>query len=169
MISIPPVSYCVTIVSVPWLMWGVVAFTIKVFRVPKLTPRKLLASDGYLNYVENHPLVFGTVTLTTFLSWLFKLTAHTPKNCRSESICQDFQSLRLIQFCLPSRNAPILPLVWKINRPFSKTSFFNSFLTDTPHTVSKSHLHPLQHVLPAITGPNTLGVVFYALGILVWI
>jgi hypothetical protein len=33
-----------------------------VFRVPKTTPRKFLASDGYPNYVENHPLVFGTVT-----------------------------------------------------------------------------------------------------------
>jgi hypothetical protein len=33
-----------------------------VFRVPKSTPRKLLVSDEYLNYVEKHPLVFGTVT-----------------------------------------------------------------------------------------------------------
>jgi hypothetical protein len=35
---------------------------IKLFRVPKSTPRNLLASDEYLNYVEKHPLVFGTVT-----------------------------------------------------------------------------------------------------------
>jgi hypothetical protein len=39
-----------------------VAFTIKVLSVPKTTLRKLLASDGYPKYVENHPLVFGTVT-----------------------------------------------------------------------------------------------------------
>jgi hypothetical protein len=38
------------------------ASTIKVLSVPKSTPRNLLASDGYLDYVENHPLVFGTVT-----------------------------------------------------------------------------------------------------------
>jgi hypothetical protein len=36
--------------------------TIKVLSVPKTTPHKLLASDGYLRYVENHPLVFGTIT-----------------------------------------------------------------------------------------------------------
>jgi hypothetical protein len=47
---------------VPWLMSGVVAFKIRVLRVPKTTPRKFLASDGYPSYVENHPLVFGTVT-----------------------------------------------------------------------------------------------------------
>jgi hypothetical protein len=29
-----------------------------------------------------------------------------------------------------------------------------------PHAVGKTHVHPLQHVLPAVTGPNTLGVVF---------
>jgi hypothetical protein len=28
-----------------------------------------------------------------------------------------------------------------------------------PHAVVKTHVHPLQHVLPAVTGPNTLGVV----------
>jgi hypothetical protein len=63
MISIPPVSYGITIVSVPWLVWGVVAFTIKGFRVPKNDPRNLLASNEYPKYVENHPLVFGTLTL----------------------------------------------------------------------------------------------------------
>ena len=44
-------------------------------------------------------------------------------------------------------------------RPFSKTLFFDLFRHRTPHTISKSHVHPLQHVLPAVTGPNTLGVV----------
>jgi hypothetical protein len=34
-----------------------------VLSVPKSTPRKLLASDGYPNYIENHPLVFGTVKI----------------------------------------------------------------------------------------------------------
>jgi hypothetical protein len=54
-----------------------------VFRVPKSTPRKLLASDGYLNYVENHPLVFGTVTVVDMAAYEVILgkpwfTGHNP-------------------------------------------------------------------------------------------
>jgi hypothetical protein len=49
---------------------------------------------------------------------------------------------------------------------FQKPRFSICFVTETPHTISNSHVHPLQHVLPAVTVPKTLGVVFYALGIL---
>jgi hypothetical protein len=49
--------------------------------------------------------------LITFLSWRIYLIAHTPKNCRLEFICRDFQLSKLIQFRTPPQNAPILPLL----------------------------------------------------------
>jgi hypothetical protein len=73
----------------------------------------------------------------------------------------------LIQFLPPSQNAPLLLLVCVKFGRFQKPRFSICFVTETPHTISKSNVHPLQLVLPAVTGPNTLGVVFYALGILV--
>jgi hypothetical protein len=100
--------------------------------------------------------------LTTFLDWRIYLIAHTPKNRRLEFICRDFQSLKLIQFRKPPQNAPILPLLCvKIGR-FSESLFFSFLLyvPKTPHTVSKTYVHPLQHVLPAVTVPTTKGWFF---------
>jgi hypothetical protein len=74
--------------------------------------------------------------LTTFLSWRIYLIAHTPKNCRLEFICPDFQSPKLIQFRTPPQNAPILPLLCVKFGRFQKPRFSISFaVSKTPHTV----------------------------------
>jgi hypothetical protein len=80
--------------------------------------------------------------LTTFLSWRIYLIAHTPKNCRLEFICQDFQSLKLIQFRTPPPNAPILPLLCVKFGRFEKTSFFNFFrLLQKLHTLCQKRTY----------------------------
>jgi hypothetical protein len=43
----------------------------KSVKCTKNDPPKLLASDGYPRYVEDHPLVFGTVTKDSEYCWYF--------------------------------------------------------------------------------------------------
>ena len=68
--------------------------------------------------------------LTTFLSWRIYLIAHTPKNCRLEFICPDFQSPKLIQFRTPCHNATNLPLVSVKFDRFQKLCFSICFVTE---------------------------------------
>jgi hypothetical protein len=113
--------------------------------------------------------VFKYQVLLWNLKWTqqAKLISHTPNNCGLEFTCQDFQSPKLIQFRTPSHNAPILPLVCVKFGRFQNPRFSICFVTETTYTTDKSHVHPLQHILPAVTGPSTLSVVSYALEILV--
>jgi hypothetical protein len=97
--------------------------------------------------------------LTTFYELANSINCPHSNNCLLEFICQDFKSPKLIQFRTPPQNAPNLPLLCVKFARFQKPWFIISFVTKTQHTVSNSHVHPLQHVLPAVTGPNTLGVV----------
>jgi hypothetical protein len=78
--------------------------------------------------------------LTKFLSWRIYLVAHTPKNCRSEFICQDFQSPKLISHTPTER--PDFTVALRKIRSFLKNLVYQ-FLSLDPkpaRTVSKTHV-----------------------------
>jgi hypothetical protein len=88
------------------------------------------------------------------------------KNRLFEFVCQYFESSKLIQFHTHRQNISISPLVLGENWFLAWNRGFQFICPRDATRGSKTHVHPLQHVLPAVTGPNTLVVVFYALGIL---
>jgi hypothetical protein len=140
----------------PTFCFSITQFAVKNWSgVSGFTPRTLftrIAVYAILSCLATFSKPTDQTQLSAFMSWPMYLIAHTPKNCRLEFICQDFQSPKLIQFRTPSQNAPSLPLVCVKFGRFQNPRFSICFVAEAPHTVSKSHVHPLQHVLPAVTG-----------------
>jgi hypothetical protein len=82
------------------------------------------------------------------------------KNRLFEFVCHYFESPKLIQFRKPRQNVSISPLVC-VKIDFQPEIVVQFISRGMPHTVKKTQIYPLQHVLPAVARPKPAGVTLY--------